>query len=111
MYLNFTTNEYSLTCLKNGKLLCSRSATYASPEDVVYYLLKVCQQFKLSQEDVKVKLSGMIEEDSSVFRELYKYFLNLEFESVPPEISLDESLKEYPAHFFLPVCKLALCVS
>lgn len=111
MYLSFKTNEYSLTCIRNRELLCSRTVSYSSPEEVVYYLLKVSQQYGLPQSEVSLKLSGMIEKDSSVFREMYKYFLNLEFEPTPEEIRLNESFREYPAHYFLPVSKLALCVS
>jgi len=110
MIIDFKTDEFSLVVLKNSKLLLAKTFTYSSPEDVLYYLLKCCQQLSLSQQTVKVSLAGLIEKDSAVYRELYKYFINLEFESLSADVKLAEALTVHPKHYFSSISKLAACV-
>ena len=110
MLLDFRTDEFSIIVFKDNSLQLAQSFTYSSPEDVMYYLLKICQQFDLSQQDVKVVLAGLIEKDSSVYRELYKYFIHPEFENLPGGIRIAEALSDYPGHYFSFICKLATCV-
>jgi hypothetical protein len=108
--IDFRTDEFSVLVLNENQLQLLRSFSYSSPEDVLYYLLKICQQTGLSQQEVKIILSGLIEKDSTIFRELYKYFIHLEFEKLPGEISIAEELAECPQHYFSSICKLATCV-
>jgi hypothetical protein len=108
--IDFRTDEFSVLVLNENQLQLLRSFSYSSPEDVLYYLLKICQQTGLSQQEVKIILSGLIEKDSTIFRELYKYFIHLEFEKLPGEISIAGELAECPQHYFSSICKLATCV-
>ena len=111
LLVDFRTDEISVIVLKKNILQLAQTFTYAVPADVLYYLLKICGQFSLSQQDVKVELSGLIEKDSAIYRELYKYFLHLNFALIPGEIKLDIAFSEFPAHYFSSICKLATCVS
>ena len=52
-----------------------------------------------------------IEKKSAIFKELYQYFLNIEFASANDDIRLSGDFYEYPVHFFSSLFKLALCVS
>ena len=110
MIIDFKTDEFSLVVIKNNKLLLAKTFAYSSPEDVLYYLLKCCQQLNLSQQSVKLSLAGLIEKDSAVYRELHKYFINLEFESLSAEVKLAEALTVHPEHYFSSISKLAACV-
>jgi hypothetical protein len=108
--IDFSTDDFSVIVFKDDLLQLAQTFAYSSPEDVLYYLLKICRQLDLTQKEVKIILSGLIEKDSSIYRELYKYFIRLEFESIPSEIRLAEALNEYPDHYFSSICKLATCV-
>src|SRR5688572_3922633 len=110
LFVDFRTDEISVIVLKKNILQLAQTFTYAVPADVLYYLLKICRQFSLSQQEVKVALSGLIEKDSAIYRELYKYFLHLNFALIPGEIKLDSAFSEFPAHYFSSICKLATCV-
>lgn len=110
MYIDFKSDKMSVVILKENKLLLAQTFSYTSPEDVLYYLLKCCQQSGLSQQQVKVYLSGLIEKDSAIYRELYKYFIDLEFESLRSDIKLADELKVHPGHYFSSISKLASCV-
>ena len=110
MIVDFKTTAFSVIVLKNSKLLLAKTFSYTSPEDVLYYLLKCCQQLNLSQQTVKLSLSGLIEKDSAVYRELHKYFINLAFESLSADVKLAEALTTHPEHYFSSISKLAACV-
>jgi len=110
LFVDFRTEEISVIVLKKNILQLVQTFTYSVPADVLYYLLKICRQFSLSQQEVKVDLSGLIEKDSAIYRELYKYFLHLNFASIPGEIKLARAFSEFPAHYFSSICKLATCV-
>jgi hypothetical protein len=110
MIIDFKTDEFSLVVFKNSRLLLASTFLYSSPEDVLYYVLKCCHQLNLSQQTVKLSLSGLIERDSAVYRELYKYFINLEFEPLSAGVKLAEPLTVNPEHYFSSISKLAACV-
>jgi hypothetical protein len=111
MIVDFTPDQFSILIIKERKLLLAKTLSYSSPEDVLYYLLKACQQLHLSQQTVKLLLSGLIEKDSAIYRELYKYFINIEFESLKGEVKLAEALTTHPEHYYSSISKLASCVS
>lgn len=105
--IDLGTDNFSLVAGKSDSFLLAQNFSYSTPADVMYYLLKVCQQFNLTQQDVKLVLSGLIEKDSALYKVLHQYFLNLEFRNAL--WNMDNS--EYPAHFFTSLNDLALCVS
>ena len=111
MIVDFKTNDLSLVVLKDNKLLLAKTFTYTSPGDVLYYLLKCIQQFNLSQQNIKLLLSGLIEKDSAIYRELYKYFINIEFDVLAAGVKLAEPLAVHPDHYYSSISKLAACVS
>ena len=108
--VDIKSETFSVLVFKEGKLLLAQSREYSSPEDVLYYLLKITEQFSLSQQDIRLILSGLIEEESTLYRELYKYFIHLEFEHIPEGIKPDAVFSEHPAHYFSSLLNLAACV-
>ena len=110
IFIDFKTDEFSLVILNENKLLLCQTFAYTTPDDVLYHLLKCCQQLNLSQKQANIFLSGLIEKDSALYRELYKYFIHLEFESLAGEIKLAEELSAHPQHYYSSISKLAACV-
>ena len=55
-------------------------------------------------------VSGMIDVDSSLYSELFKYFLNMEFAILPGNFNYADAIKEQPAHYFSHLFATALCV-
>ena len=91
----------------NGKLLISQHYNYTGHEDVLYYLLRTCQQYGLSQEMITLKVSGLIDKQSALYKELYQYFIHLELRD--PGWQLPSN--DIPAHYFTSLKDLFLCVS
>ena len=105
--IDFRTDEFSLIVTKENKLLLAQTFFYSSPDDVIYYLLKAAIQFSLYPKKIKLFLSGLIEKESALFKELYQYFLNIEFRNTTWQT--DEN--EYPSHFFTSLNDLIQCAS
>jgi hypothetical protein len=106
LLIDFRTDEFTLLAVKDSKLLLAQCFPYTTPEDIVYYLLKTCDQFSLSQKDVELKISGLIDKNSALYKELYLYFIDLDFREAGWNAG-----SNYPAHFFTSLNDLAQCAS
>ena len=111
LFVDFKTDSFSVVALANNSLLLAQIFYYSKAEDVLYWLLKTCEQYSLSQNAAEIILSGLIDRQSAVFKELYQYFLNIQFASVENDIQLSGAFDEYPVHFFSSLYKLASCAS
>ncbi|MGN6292597.1 MAG: DUF3822 family protein [Chitinophagaceae bacterium] len=101
--------DFSLLVTKGNKLLLAQTYSYSNPADVLYHLLNTCRQFSFTQESVQVVLSGLITQESALYRELYNYFLHLKFRD--SGWLLPEGDQQYPLHFFTSLNDLARCAS
>jgi Protein of unknown function (DUF3822) len=110
LLVDFRSNDFTLVASKAGNLLLVQTFSYATPTDVIYYLVKVCQELAFTQETVTLALSGLIEEESNLYTELNKYFLHIRFRDSSWQIQAGRE-QAYPAHFFTSLNDLALCAS
>lgn len=106
---DFRSDDFSFVVTRGNKLLLTQTFPYSTPADFIYYLLDTCRQFSLSQETVRIYLSGLIDKDSSLYEELRQYFLHVHFRVSEWKISAEEE-QRYPAHFFTSLNDLAKCV-
>ena len=95
---------------KNNALQLIQTYQYDTPDDVSYYLLALCNRFNLDNERVILKISGLLDEQSILYQELFKYFLQIEWEALAAGSRLHEAFEAYPAHYFSPLLNMALCV-
>ena len=99
--------DFTILAAREGRLLLSHSSEYQAPDDIIYFLLRICRQFELSQEFVQLEISGLIDRDSALYKELYQYFLLIRFRE--PSWKMPGS--NYPAHFFTSLNDISQCVS
>jgi hypothetical protein len=105
MLVDIRTDEFSLIVVRNKELLLAQTFSYATPADVLYFLLRTCQQFELSQQSVQLRISGLIDKESALYKEIYQYFLEVEFRESAWNV------QESPSHFFTSLNDVALCGS
>jgi hypothetical protein len=103
---HFIGKQFRVMVKKNHHIQMVQTYSYSSPMDVVYFLLKICSEFQLPQEETQIIISGLIEENSALYKELHNYFLHLHF-AISETLSLPEH--EYPNHFFTSLHNLAAC--
>lgn len=105
----FYNNKLIVSVLKEDGLQLLRSFEYETADDVVYYLLNICQQFNIDCEKVTLIISGLIADHSVMYAELQKYFMLLKLEERPADFTYGEAFDEYPSHFFTAIFNAALC--
>ena len=111
LIIDFKTDSFSIVVIKNNSILLAQIFAYLKPADILYWLLKICREFSLSQNEVKLVISGLIDRRSAMYKDLDQYFLNIEFASIANGVKLSNPFHEYPIHFFSSLYKLAACVS
>lgn len=107
MSVHFTETHMRVLLKKDMAVHLVQTYQYQTPVDVLYNLLKICREFQLSQQDVLLILSGLVEKESGLYKELQPYFSHMQF-AQKPEISLPNS--QYPHHYFTSIYNLAACV-
>ena len=96
---------------KEGKLQLAQLFDYNTPADVAYHLLNTCAQHHIDPAAITLTLSGFIDQQSNLYEELYRYFLNIQMEELPQDTAVADGIKAYPEHFFSFLIALVTCVS
>ncbi len=110
LLIDFRREDFTVLAASPAKLLLTRSYLYSTPADVIYYLLRICTEFGLSQKDVKIELSGLVEQQSALYRELDQYFMNINLRTTTWKI--DPAINfPCPLHFFTSLNDLSRCAS
>lgn len=99
--------SFRVVLLRNNRLQLFQNFSYTTPADVLYYLLKICQEQALQQQEVSLVLTGLVDKDSALYRELWQYFF---------QVSIREAVFAtpdfpYPLHYFTTLNDIAVCVS
>ena len=106
-WLIFYPTHFVLQLRITNKTELINSYHYSADEDVIYTLLNVCHQFNL--QNLPVWISGVIREDSSLYREICKYFKTVHFATLPENYQYSETISQYPAHYFSHLFALGSC--
>ena len=105
LQVDFGVDEFELTVTKQNILLLVERFEYITPADVLYKLLKVCNEYSLSQYEVQLSISGLVDKDSALYKELYSYFIKIEFRNA------SWNHADHPLHFFTLLNDIAKCAS
>ncbi len=106
LQVDFRKNEFVVIVTGRSKIILSQTFHYETPEDTLYYLLRICDQFSFSRDTVELQISGLIDKQSAMYKQLYMYFININFRNATWNCG-----PEYPLHFFTSLNDLARCVS
>ena len=106
----FYPEKFVIAFFKKKQLQLLQTYRYETPEDVSYFLLNICSQFGADQENLKLVVAGLIEQQSALFTELLKYFQNIECDRMPDTVQTGGMLENFPEHYFSPILKMAICV-
>lgn len=104
----FYTQKMVVSLIKNRKHHLINSFNYHTPEDVSYILLNICHQFEINS--IMLEISGLLEENSSLYNEIYKFFTDIEFTKLPAEIAYSEEITYFPSHYFSNIFAIDSCV-
>lgn len=92
---------------KKGRTELVNSFCYNTAEDVSYILLNTCKQFGV--ENIAVEICGLIEKDSALYKEIYKYFETIDFALLPAACNYAEEIIQQPSHYFSHIFAIDSC--
>ena len=107
IHLIFYPGKVIVLVVKEGKFILVNSFDYVATEDVSYLLFNICKQFDLL--NIPLELSGLIEEDSVLYKEIYKYFSVVSFVNVQVDCTFPDEVATFPAHYFSHHFASGLC--
>jgi hypothetical protein len=97
-----------VTVIYGNKLMMIQSYPYNSPEDIIYYLLNIVQEFSLNVKSTPVEVSGTLDIASRHFELLENVFGRLSLETISGDGIFKEHLSVSNAHFYTPFINLGL---
>lgn len=106
--LIFYRDHFLMAISKDGNLLLLRNFDYETPEDVVYHFIHACTQYDIPIDEMVVTISGLVDTNSALYSELYKYVKELKVDSYDEAEVEADTFKDYPAHYFSPFFKLSV---
>lgn len=107
--LIFYPNKLIFALFRDGSLQIMQTFEYETAEDVTWHLLNACRRFDVDCKSIVLRVSGLIDDHSSIYSELLKYFLCVELEERPDNFKYTEDFDKYPLHFFSSLFNTALC--
>jgi hypothetical protein len=106
--LVFYRDHFLMAIAKDGNLLLMRNFEYETPEDVVYHFIHACTQYNIPVDEMVVTISGLVDTNSALYSELYKYVKVLKVDAYNEDEVEADTFKDYPSHYFSPFFKLSV---
>jgi len=103
--VNFYNTFFTAVVMKDGKFNLIQSFVYGNSEDVLYHLLNVATQFQLVSDEIILQISGLVDLDFKLYRDLIRYFKNVQvakIESSDPALQI----QDHPLHYYTPFFNL-----
>lgn len=100
LYIHVQASHFEALVIEEKKLLFYNSFNYQTAEDLIYYVLFVCEQLHLNPENIEAILLGEIERSSTIFSITQKYIRNLKFGERPDGSEYSYQLQTFPKHFY-----------
>ncbi|MGH2563451.1 MAG: DUF3822 family protein [Ginsengibacter sp.] len=107
MSVIFYPQKIVMVLTKKGKLQFINSFYYRTAEDVSYILLNTCNQFDV--QNIPVEVSGLIENSSPLFKEIYKYFNTVYCTELPKGCNYSQEITSQPSHYFSHIFAIDSC--
>ena len=105
----FNPNSFIALLSVNGKMTVTQQFEYKTPEDVVYYLLSLCKNFGADVSETTIHINGLLNTDSALYKEMYKYIRHIVFDMLPENIRFSDEIKEHPMQYFSHLYLMATC--
>lgn len=102
--LVFYQDHFILTTFKDNHLQLVVSRPFNHGADIVYHLLSAIKQAGCSPDNCCVYLSGLIDGDSTLYKEIYKFVPVIDIDRMQG-MDFSAGHSDYPSHFFVPFFK------
>ncbi len=107
MSVIFYSQKVVVNLVKKGIHQLMNSFNYTTPQDISYILLNICHQFEIK--NIHLVISGLIEENSALYKEIYKYFDDIELSGFRDGYKYSEEITAFPSHYFSNIFDINSC--
>lgn len=111
VFVRIQPQHITVTILSDGRLLMMQPYVIHHEMDAVYYVMNAIKQQNLSLQDIDLKLSGDIDEESPLYQKLHYDMGEASWLKRPEALSYAKEFEQYPEHYFYNLVSLALCAS
>ena len=109
VFTNIRDGQLQILFFDGGDFIFANSYFFKSPQDVIYFILNVYEQFKLSPDMTPLSISGSLTEDSDIFKFIYRYIRHVSFIATPPELKFGQQFTGIPQHFYFDLFSIIHC--
>lgn len=109
VFVHVRPSFFHLLIFDGSNLLLANRYAYQSAKDFLYFILLIFDQFKLSQENTPLLLSGKLLSDSEIYRLLARYIRQLDFLKPPAFFQFGPKMTQKKHYFYFDLFCGLLC--
>lgn len=109
VYIRVLAGCMVLTVLDGDRLLLMQPYAIDQSSDALYHIVNTLKQLQLSPDKIQVRISGEVEEDSPLYRELSYELPTLSWLKRPAAYGYVPGFDQYADHHFYNLLSLASC--
>ncbi len=109
--INVHSGYMEVIVTRGRMLLLYNTFSYDSAEELVYYVLFVCEQLHLNPDHIMVQCIGAIKETDTAYQIAKKYIRNIFLASRPETYEYSDSFNEFPEPLHFNLFSQVICAS
>lgn len=110
VFLQFFFNYFEIAIIKEEKLFLYNTYKFKSDNDIIYYVMNIFDQLKLSQNESEIMLSGLIDKTNSAVFMLKKFLRLVYFSPIDTSIRYNYHYTEQQPHYLFYFINNLKCV-
>ena len=111
MTINVQKSYVEIVVINGKKLILYNTYAYASAEELVYYILFVCEQLHLNPDSIEVQFAGIVEATDLAYTLSSKYLRNIAMVPRPDHYSFSSTFNQIPDHLHFNLYSQLICAS
>lgn len=109
LYVRVQQGHITITLFKNGRLQMMQPYSIYYGADVYYFVLNAVGKLEAEDESVEIILSGQINQESSVYKELSVNIPRITWLKPPEKENYIRKFTKYPDHYFYTLLAMLTC--
>jgi len=109
VHLNFFRSSFELIVLSGTKLQLCNQFNYSCENDIVFYVLYVFEQLKLSPDSTELVFHGLVQKNDPVCLTFKKYLRKISFATPTTLFNYSYTFSQMPEHYFTTLLDLYKC--
>lgn len=108
VFANVRDGQVQILFFDSQNLIFVNSYPFQTSQDLIYYIMLVYDQFKLSPETIPLSISGSLTESSDIFKLIYRYIRLVSFAKAPDYFHFGHQFTGVPQHFYFDLLSTKL---